>query len=51
MEHKIRVFGYVDCKWYIDPPIKDIKSHQKFRMARDPIDLSVVKTLIFSTIM
>ena len=24
IEHKIRVIGYDDCKWYIDPPIEDI---------------------------
>ena len=46
IEHKIRVIGYDDCKWYIDPPIEDIRSHWKlwvlakqllFRLDWDPI--------------
>ena len=30
IEHKTRVIGYVDRKWYIDPLIEDIRSHWKF---------------------
>ena len=29
VEHKVRVIGYVDCKWYIDSLIEDIMSHLK----------------------
>ena len=28
-EHKVRAIEYVDRKWYIGPPIEDIKSHWK----------------------
>ena len=47
MEHKIRVIGYADRKWYIDPMIEEIKTHWKlwvlakkpvFRLEWDPID-------------
>ena len=27
MEHKIGIIEYDDCKWYIDPPMEDIKPH------------------------
>ena len=29
MEHKIRVIGYADRKWYIDPMIEEIREHWK----------------------
>ena len=38
MEHKIRVISYVDHKWYIDPPIEDIRSHWKlWVLAKQPL--------------
>ena len=47
MEHKIRIIGYADRKWYIDPMIGEIKAHWKlwvlakipvFRLEWDPMD-------------
>ena len=38
IEHKIRVIGYTDRKWYIDSPIEDLKSHRKFWvLAKKPL--------------
>ena len=47
IEHKIRIIGYADRKWYIDPMIEEIRTHWKlwvlakrpvFRLDWDPID-------------
>ena len=55
MEHKIMVIGYGDHKWYIDPPIEDIRSYKKlwvlgkqplFRLAWDPTHYQWTNTFI-----
>ena len=47
IENKIRIIGYTDCKWYIDPMIEEIRTHWKlwvlakrplFILDWDPID-------------
>ena len=47
IEHKIRVIGYADRKWYIDPMIEEIRPHWKlwvlakkpiFKLDWDPLD-------------
>ena len=37
IEHKIRVIGYAERKWHIDPPTEDIRSHWKlWVLAKQP---------------
>ena len=47
IEHKIRIIGYTDSKWYIDPMIEEIRPHWNlwvlakkplFILDWDPID-------------